>query len=76
MERQGVPWGWSLRSTVRPRLALHLQVSGDGEVLGFYTDMAGGSVSFLTHVEEHEGYLWLASLKANHVARIPLSALQ
>lgn len=53
-----------------------MQVSREGAVQDFFTDMDGDVVASVSHAAEHGGKLWLGNLHGNYVSYIELSNLK
>lgn len=51
------------------------QVSGAGQVQGFYTDIAGRVIASVSSADEHDGKLWMGNLQGDYVSFIELDRL-
>ena len=66
---------WKLPASVRPappRMAMVLAYDTQGNLVDQLQDPQGRAIHYVTGVREHDGYLYLGSLKDDAVARIRL----
>ncbi len=67
---------WALPEALRPappRTAMVLGFDERGEVVDNLQDPEGRAIHYVTGVREHDGWLYLGSLKDDAIARVPLA---
>lgn len=63
---------WStIYKTFRPRHAMIVQLDDTGNIVSTAHDLFGEVVSDISHVSDDKNYLYLGSLHANYIARVP-----
>lgn len=61
----------SISYLARSRHALIVQMDKSGEIISTAHDMFGVAVSGVSHVSDDSDYLYIGSLYANYIARVP-----